>query len=119
MFISSDPAVSSSIFVGAEREENLMRGKSFFQTRKPVHASEFLRVIRYTDYVLLKSAYIDFLLEKIRTFKKLRAIEVYVYERVVLMRVGLYNIKPTLKRFDSLGKKGGSQVNLCVLKINN
>ena len=41
--------------------------------------------------MLLNNFYIDFLLEKIRTFKTLRANEVYVHVRVVLTRVDLYN----------------------------
>ena len=45
-----------------------------------------LRVIGCTGYVLLKNFYIDFLLERIGTFKKLRANEVYVHVRVVLTR---------------------------------
>ena len=42
--------------------------KSFFRTRKPVCAIEFYGC---TDYVLLKKFYIDFLLERIGTFKML------------------------------------------------
>ena len=35
--------------------------------------NRILRVIGCTDYVFLKNVHIDFLLEKIGTFKKLRA----------------------------------------------
>ena len=42
--------------------------------------------------MLLKNFHIDFLLEKIGTFKKLHAYEVYVYVRVVLTRVDLYAV---------------------------
>ena len=54
--------------------------------------NRILRVIGCMDYVLLKNFYIDFLLEKIGTFKKLCANEVYVYVRVVLTRVDLYRV---------------------------
>ena len=41
--------------------------------------------------MLLNGFNIDFLLERIGTFEKLRVNEVYVYVRVVLTRVDLYS----------------------------
>ena len=49
-----------------------------------------LRNLRCADYVLPNNFYINFLLQNIRIFKKLRADEVYVHVRVVLTRVNLY-----------------------------
>ena len=51
--------------------------------------NRILRLIGCTDYLLVKDSNIDFLLEKIGTFKKLRASEVYVHVRFVLTRVYL------------------------------
>ena len=68
-------------------------GETVLSDEKISTCNRILRVIGCSEYVLLQNVDIDFLLEKIGTFKMLHAFinEVYVHVRVVLTRVDLYN----------------------------
>ena len=65
-------------------------GEIVLSDEKSSTCNRIVRVIGCTDCVLLKNYYIDFLWERVGTFKKLRANEIYVYVRVVLTRVDLH-----------------------------